>query len=301
MAAVLLFAGRARLHELAQRVEMKEIVTAAQFLVLTGLVLPLLPDEPVTSLTKITPRDAWLALLVVCTLSYASYLVQRYLAPKAGGWWTAALGGLYSSTATTVVLSRQLASEPETRRQVQAGITLATGIMYLRLLAVVAVFNLALARALAPMLIGFSALALVIAAVQYRLGAARAATSNSAPVRNPLELGPAAIFAVLFIATSVLTKAVTQNFGLSGIYALAAVVGVADIDPFVLNLAQGGTPDLPVHALTAAILIAASSNNLLKASYAAVFAGWRRSLPSVAALGLLALLGFGVALLTAGA
>ena len=94
-------------------------------------------------------------VLVVCTLSYASYLIQRYLAPKAGGWWTAALGGLYSSTATTVVLARRAASEPETRRQAQAGITLATGIMYLRLLTVVAVFNLGLARALAPMLIGF--------------------------------------------------------------------------------------------------------------------------------------------------
>lgn len=92
--------------------------------------------------------------------------------------------------------------------------------MYLRLLPVVAVFNLTLARALAPTLAGFSALAILTAAAQYRL-ALRATAANHANARNPLELGPAAIFAALFIATSVLTKAVTQNFGLSGIYALA--------------------------------------------------------------------------------
>jgi hypothetical protein len=57
---------------------MKEIIALAQFLILTGLVLPLLPSEPVTTLTNITPRQAWFALLVVCTLSYASYLAQHY-------------------------------------------------------------------------------------------------------------------------------------------------------------------------------------------------------------------------------
>ena len=93
VAAVLLLTGRERLHQLARRVEMKEIITLGQFLILTGLVLPLLPSEPVTTLTSITPRQAWLALLVVCTLSYASYLAQHYWAPAAGGLWMAALGG----------------------------------------------------------------------------------------------------------------------------------------------------------------------------------------------------------------
>jgi len=113
VAAVLLLTGRERLHELARRVEMKEIITAGQFLILTGLVLPLLPSESVTTLTSISPRQVWFALLVVCTLSYASYLAQHYWAPAAGGLWMAALGGLYSSTATTVVL----AVRPESTRR----------------------------------------------------------------------------------------------------------------------------------------------------------------------------------------
>ena len=74
--AVLLLTGREQLHALARRVEMKEIHTAGQFLILTGIILPLLPDTPITPLTGITPRHAWLALVVVCSLSYFSYLAH---------------------------------------------------------------------------------------------------------------------------------------------------------------------------------------------------------------------------------
>src|SRR6266567_4418041 len=150
VASVLFFTGRERLHRLARKVEMSEIVTAGQFLILTGLVLPLLPDQPVTTLTHITPRQAWLALLAVCTVSYASYLVQRVLAPAAGDLWMALLGGLYSSTATTVVLARRAKRDPGLVPQARAGITLATAVMYLRVLVIVSVFNFPLAKELAP-------------------------------------------------------------------------------------------------------------------------------------------------------
>ena len=146
--AVLLLTGREQLHALARRVELKEIVTAGEFLILTGIILPLLPNKPVTDLTTITPRQAWLALVVVSTLSYASYLAQRYWARAARGLWMAALGGLYSSTATTVVLARQAKADDAMRGHAQAGITLATAIMYLRILAVVAFFNETLAIAI---------------------------------------------------------------------------------------------------------------------------------------------------------
>jgi uncharacterized membrane protein (DUF4010 family) len=301
VAATLLFTAREQLHAWARRVEIKEIVTAAQFLILTGLVLPLLPDVPVTTLTSITPRDAWLALVVVCALSYASYLVQRYVAPAGGGLWTAALGGLYSSTATTVVLARQAKTQPATAGQARAGITLATGIMYLRILVVVAAFNLLLARSLLVPLVALSLLAFLIAAVQYRTTGDAPEADRQAAIanRNPLELGPAVIFAALFIAVSLLSNWAKARFGTAGLYSLAAVVGITDIDPFVLNLAQGGEHGLSSGVLGAAILVASSSNNVLKAAYAAAFGGWRASLPAIAALVALALAGLGGAVLLA--
>jgi len=294
--AVLLLTGREQLHALARRLEIKEIVTAGQFLVLTGIVLPLLPNQPVTTLTPITPRQVWLALVVVCTFSYVSYLAQRYWAAAAGGLWMAALGGLYSSTATTVVLARQAKAEPALRRQAQAGITLATAIMYLRILAIVAVFNWGLARALLMPMCALSAAGFIFCAVQYRwrIGAEKqsAQAIHLAAGANPLELGAAAIFALLFVAVSLATVLVKSQLGISGIYALAAIVGISDIDPFVLNLAQGGITGVENAALAAAILIAASSNNILKAAYAAGFAGGKATAASAVALVALAVAGF---------
>jgi uncharacterized membrane protein (DUF4010 family) len=297
--AVLLLTGREQLHALARRVEIKEIVTAGQFLVLTGIVLPLLPNQPVTTFTPITPRQVWLALVVVCAFSYVSYLAQRYWAAAAGGLWMAALGGLYSSTATTVVLARQAKAEPALRRQAQAGITLATAIMYLRILAIVAIFNLGLARILILPLGALSLAGFVFCAVQYRWRAdankQSAQAMHLAASANPLELGAAAIFALLFVAVSVISVLVKSQLGISGIYALAAIVGISDIDPFVLNLAQGGVAGIENAALAAAILIAASSNNILKAVYAAGFAGGKATAASAAALVALAIGGFAAA------
>jgi uncharacterized membrane protein (DUF4010 family) len=293
--AVLLLTGREQLHDLARRVELKEIVTAGQFLILTGIILPLLPSEPVTTLTSITPRQAWLALVVVCTLSYASYLAQRYWVPAATGLWTAALGGVYSSTATTIVLARQAKADESMQPQAQAGITLATGIMYLRVLTILAVFNLALARRLAIPLLSLFLAAVLICALQYQLLRPSSRTQRISIGQNPLALGAASIFAVLFVVTSLLSTWVTAQFGVTGVYSLAAVIGFTDIDPFVLNLAQGGTSAVPIDTIDPAILIATSSNNVLKAGYAVLFGGGRATAASAAALIVLAFAGIFIA------
>ena len=117
---------------------------------------------------------------------------------------------------------------------------------------------------------------------------------------NPLELGSAAIFAFLFVVVSFVSSRAKAQFGTSGIYALAAIVGVTDIDPFVLNLAQGGTGGMSNDALAAAILIATSSNNILKALYAAFFAGGRATAASAAILVLLAVAGCAIAAVMGG-
>jgi uncharacterized membrane protein (DUF4010 family) len=300
VAAVLLLAGRESLHKFARTVEPREIVIAGEFLLLTGLVLPLLPDVPVTTLTAITPYKAWLALLAVCTMSYASYLLHTYVAPRDGDLWIAALGGLYSSTATTVVLARQAGADRAALPRALAGIIIATALMYPRVLVVIAVFDLPLALVLAPRVLALAALGLVLAAWQYRrAGAAPAQAPAEIKPRNPLEFGAAALFAALFIVISIASSWVKARFGATGIDVLAAIVGVTDIDPFVLSLAQGVAAPLPAAGAAAAVLIATASNNLLKAGYAAAFAGLRPSLPAAGSLVVLALGALGMALWTA--
>jgi len=297
VAGVLLLWGRQPLHDLARSVPAEEIFTLGKFLVLTGIVLPLLPDQPVVAFARITPYQVWLAVVAVSAISYASYLLQRYLAPKSGGLLAAALGGLYSSTVTTVVLARHARQQPAGKAEFCAGIVLATAVMYLRLGAVVAAFDWRLAYALAPSLLSLCVIGLAIAGLNYWLGAKSAAGADApAAWRNPLEFTAAAIFAAIFVLVSLVASFVQGRFGSAGEYWLAAVVGVSDIDPFVLSVAQA-TTDSPSRTVgVVAILIAASSNNLLKAGYALGFAGFRNTLPATVALILLATCSAGLAL-----
>jgi uncharacterized membrane protein (DUF4010 family) len=297
---VLLLTSREGLHGLARRIELGEIVNAGRFLLLTGFVLPLLPDKPVTHLTSITPHQVWLAVVAVCTVSYASYLLQRYVAPSSAALLTALLGGFYSSTATTVVLARRARTEQSASRQTQTGVILATTVMYLRLLVIIAVFDPPLARALAPPLLALAAMGLLMSAGWYWIGRSGRDSAVATPAPpNPLELGAAVTFAGLFVAISIASSWVVARFGTAGIYVLAAIVGVSDIDPFVLSLAQHGAGTVSVHAGMVAILLAASSNNVLKAAYAAAYAGGRRLLGSVVALLGLAVAGVAIALVLA--
>jgi uncharacterized membrane protein (DUF4010 family) len=297
---VLLLTAREGLHGFARRIELGEIVNAGRFLLLTGFVLPLLPDTPVTGLTNITPYQAWLAMVAVCTVSYASYLLQRYIAPSGAGLLVAVLGGFYSSTVITVVLARRARTEPKGLQQAQTGIILANSVMYLRLLIIVLLFNWSLASALAPMLLGLSALGLLMAGAWHWISRAR--QSDYAPLAapaNPLGLGTAATFAVLFVAVSIAASWAMRQFGAAGIYALAAVVGVSDINPFVLSVAQHGAGDVSGTVGALAVLVATASNNLFQAAYATAYSGGRTGFVPVAALALLAACGIGIAVMLA--
>ena len=202
--AVLLLTGRERLHTMARQLELPEIVTAGKFLILTGIILPLLPNEPITPLTRVTPYQAWLALVAVCTLSYGSYLLQRYWASNRSAFVTAILGGLYSSTATTVVLARRASTGEIPLARAQVGIALATAMMYLRILAIIAVFNWSLAASLTPSLLALSLLGFALAGLHnWCAGRPAAQTSVRVEPSNPLELSAAALFAVLFVAISI--------------------------------------------------------------------------------------------------
>src|ERR1039458_2766654 len=151
--AVLLLEGRERLHRLVLQVAPDEVFTLGKFLILVGIVLPLVPNHPIVAWTPISPFQVWLALVAISTLSYASYLLQRYLPTRSGALLPAILGGVYSSTATTVTLARRQRQAAAPQSDIAVGIVVASAMMYLRIDVVVAMFNLALARVLMPPLL----------------------------------------------------------------------------------------------------------------------------------------------------
>lgn len=303
VATVLLLESRGSMHRIAQQVPADEVFTLGNFLILTGVILPLLPDRPISAWTPITPFKAWLALVAVSSLSYGSYLLQRFVPTRLGALWPAVLGGAYSSTATTVALAREqgrLGALAATRPDLGVGIVLATAVMYLRIDAVTALFNPPLALLLLPALaICFAAAAAIAAWRWLRRQRGPAPAAARLPAANPLQLGAAFTFAALFVILAVASAWVSREYGERGIYWLAAVTGLTDIDPFVLNLSQGGVAGMSLRAVAAAILVAASSNNVLKACYALAFGGRRAARPAALALLVLAAVGAGFALLYA--
>jgi uncharacterized membrane protein (DUF4010 family) len=198
-----------------------------------------------------------------------------------------------------VVLARHARADPALLGQAQTGIILATSIMYLRILIIVAMFNQSLAVTLAPGLIGLTVLGLSLAGIWYWLGAGPTGTSTGAQSSgNPLELNSALIFALLFILVSLAGAWTRLRFGEAGLFGLAGIVGLTDIDPFVLSIAEGGTEPVPIATAATAILIAASSNNILKAAYTVGFACGRGAIAPAGALVLLALSSGAIALWT---
>ncbi len=295
VAAVLLLGARERLHRLIHVVPRDELITAGMFLILVGIILPLVPHQRVSSLTPLTPYGVWLAVVTICTLSYLSYLLQRYAPIKNAALLPAVLGGAYSSTATTVVLAKRLRETKQAPADISAGIVAATAVMYVRLGIVVAVFDTHFALTLAPALAALCAIGAALSIYEWRRPRPRAARNSLAVLpKNPLQIPTALIFALLIVVISAISAWVKGAFGESGILALSAVVGLTDIDPFVLNIAQGGIAGMPVASLCAAVLIAASSNNVAKAAYAIGFGGVAGRRPAVMLLAL-ALLGVAAA------
>lgn len=257
-----------QLHEFSQKIAGEEFITLGKFIVLAGVILPVLPDEPIIPSFNITPHKIWLAVVVISGISYLSYLLKHYVLPHSGTVLSGILAGFYSSTAATVVVAKQSKEEGLPTTHYAAGILFATGAMYIRLIIVVFIFNLQLARSLFPYLFIMTLIsggtAWVILRKEQQGDQAKIAPQVAHS--NPLELKTAFLFAALFIAFSLLTHYTLQHFGATGINVLSWMVGVTDIDPFLLNLFQGKYA-VNEKIIAVATLQAITSNNILKMIY----------------------------------
>jgi uncharacterized membrane protein (DUF4010 family) len=175
-------------------------------------------------------------------------------------------------------------------------ILMASGMMYLRLIGLLWLFNAALFRSLAAPFSVLAVLALLGGAWwAHRPDPGDAAQTNDAPAKNPLELDAAFLFAALFVAILIATHLAVQYLGNAGVYGLAGVMGLTDVDPFIMGMTQTAGAGTAMNVAAAAIAIAAASNNVAKGAYAFAFADRETGrtglalLLGLAALGLLPL------------
>ena len=169
---------------------------------------------------------------------------------------------------------------------------MASGVMYLRLAILLGLFNRALMLRLAPSFLALAAVAVCIGWLWSRQGDARSKDlKRDYEPENPLELSAAFLFAGLFAVLLIATHLVVVYLGETGIYALAAIMGVTDVDPFILGLTQSAPALTPLPLAAAGILIAAASNNAVKGIYAYALSPRQTGRQSLALLLGLALLG----------
>jgi uncharacterized membrane protein (DUF4010 family) len=307
---LLVLHSKGRIRRFSERLETGEVVTACKFLAIVGVVLPLIPaamptgDGPLWRMLgalPVTPKQIWVAVVITTGISYLGYVLQTYLYPRKGLLLSALVGGLYSSTATVVVLAKRSKGASEGDHEMATAILLAVSMMYLRLLALVTIFRLSAATVVGPALVVLSGLAAGYALWlhRHRPATVTAVGASAAPAgdesrgvvervlrKNPLELNAALVFAVLFAVVSFVTKYVLESFQDVGLRVMSFVVGFSDITPFVVSLLQGnfGIGD---RQIVQAVIIASASNNVLKLAYTYLL-GARRT-ANLAAVGLLGL------------
>ena len=255
------------LFQFSKKFDRNEFTTLAKFIIIAGIVLPLLPYDPISKWINISAYQIWLSIVAVSSISYFSYLLKKFVFPNSGIILSAVLGGLYSSTATTIILAKKSKEENDVVT-ITSGILAATGMMYIRILMLAWIFNFNVAMKLLPYFAAF----VIISAVLIALLQIKSKTSNVEPLKvnntqNPLEFKTALVFGLLFGFFAVLTNIVVANYGNMGVNILSFIVGVTDIDPYILNLFQHTDSNLHINTIVNATIIASASNNLIKMIY----------------------------------
>jgi uncharacterized membrane protein (DUF4010 family) len=290
VASLLLLDLKAALEKLAVRIAPNEILTFTKFLLLSAVILPILPNQEFGPF-HINPFKTWLVVVAISAVSYASYVLQKMTKGQGGVVLAALLGGAYSSTVTTVVMARR--AKLEKRPHLFAGgILIACGVMYLRLVILLALFNRQL-----MLLLYIPFLVLACLAVGGGWLWSRWADKNTQEVqrefepKNPLDLVTAIVFAGLFLVMLVATQLAVTYLGRTGVNTLAAIMGVSDVDPFIMGLTQAAGTLTPFKEAAAAVAIAAASNNIAKGCYAFSLADRKTGIQALAMLITLAVLG----------
>ena len=260
-----------RFHLLSEKFDSDEFITLGKFLVIAGVVLPIVPNEPFVPYLSLTPYKIWLAVVVISSISYISYLFKKFVFKESGIIISGILGGLYSSTATTFIIAKKSKEATINEHRYATAIIFATVMMYLRIFIIMFIFNSELSNKLLP-----SFLILIVVSTITGVGILffnkkedSTEVNKTTDEKNPLEFKVAIIFTLLYIAFTMITFYTISYFGVKGLNILSFIVGMTDVDPFLINLFQGGF-NVNIGIIALATLQAITSNNIVKTIYAVV-------------------------------
>ena len=254
------------LHRMARRVEPADVEATLTFAVISVIILPLLPNQTFgpPPIDVINPYKIWLMVVLIAGLNFLGYVLVKALGNEHGVVLTGILGGLVSSTAVTLSFSERSRREPEMSKAFVLAIIVAWTIMFVRVVVIVGVVNIALASGLALALGWMAAAGLVVSLNLWRQTKTRETGVVTAGA-NPFELSEAIKFGLLFGVVMVLARVAESYLGATGLYLAGAVAGLTDVDAISLSMANLSL--ISADSLTIAertIVIAVISNTLVK-------------------------------------
>jgi len=286
------------LHGLVEKLNWDDIYAGLRLLIATFIVLPLLPDRAVDPWGALNPYSLWLLVLLISSLSLIGYVGNRWLGADRGIVLTGLTGGLVSSTAVTLSFARQSREESRTSTcyTLACGLLLAWCIMFGRVIVEVAVVNRGLvARVLVPFVI-MGAVAAIAAWIAFRRrGAGHDSTASKAkevPLKNPFSLTAASKFGAFFAGVLLVVKLVQTYFPGEGLYMVAVLAGLTDVDAITLSMAEYAKSG-DAHVAVNSIVLATLANTAVKCGIVAVLGGALLRRPVLIATG--AILAAGIA------
>lgn len=267
----LILVEKSRLHALARRIDDVGLRSGVRFGVMALVVLPLLPEGPYGPLGGIRPRSLWSLVLFFCGLSFAGFVARRIAGASHGYLATGFLGGMVSSTNTTLVFARESRAQPTVEYALAFGAVAANIMLVPRVIVATAILGPAVVQPLLYYLIPPAVFAGLVL-LWYR----RPSTAGpELPARNPLQLGQALQMTALFQVVLFVVNLARNTWGASGVLVTAAILGLTDVDALTMSMARDVASALTPATAAAGIAIGVSANTVVKLGIAVVF-GSRR-------------------------
>ncbi|MBI4563089.1 MAG: MgtC/SapB family protein [Planctomycetes bacterium] len=257
------------LHELVTKVSHEDIYATVKFLVVAVVALPLLPDEAYGPLKALNPFHIGLMITLIAGISFVGYVAFRVWGAGKGLGMTGLLGGLVSSTAVTLSFSERSRREPQVVEACALGVVLASTVMFVRIVAMVAVVYPELVPAILPSMSGSTLGGVLAAGLLYRKSRQAEVRPEEVKLTNPFELNAAIKFGLLFGVVLLVSKAARSYLGSGGIYLASALAGTTSTDAVTLSVADMAKEGLPHTTAAVAILLAAAAAMLIKGLLAA--------------------------------
>jgi uncharacterized membrane protein (DUF4010 family) len=259
------------IHDWTRSFTPADIRGTLQFVAITGVILPLVPNRAFGPFDGFNPLSTWMMVVLISGLGFTGYIAMRLFGARAGILLTSLFGGLASSTASTLAFSRRSREEPELSLEYAFAVVVACTVMLPRIAIIIFFLSPALAFRIAPAFGLMMAPALIYAVWQGWVSrrAEKGAVASPA-MSNPLSLLTAIKFALLYAVIAFLVKAATQLDWQAGLLPLSFVSGLTDMDAISLSMANNSRSETVSLDLAArAVILAAIANSLLKAALAA--------------------------------